>query len=91
MDAAKEKIIILFFIKDFGFIIYYLKLQIERDRQARIIYFTQTAHIDRIFEETEIQNCRFINIFINSKLQLQKISKLLIKRFTRGESINYYI
>jgi hypothetical protein len=32
IDTAKEEIIILFLIKDFGFIAYYLELQVERDR-----------------------------------------------------------
>jgi hypothetical protein len=32
MDTAKEEIIILFFIKNFESIAYYLELQIERDR-----------------------------------------------------------
>jgi hypothetical protein len=38
MDAAKEKIITLFPIKDLKSIAYYLGLQVERDRQARTIY-----------------------------------------------------
>jgi hypothetical protein len=70
INAAKEEIIILFSIKDLEPIIYYLKLQIERDRQTRIIYFTQITHIDRIFEEIGMQNCRSANISINPKLQL---------------------
>jgi hypothetical protein len=59
-------------IKNFKSIIYYLGLRVERDKQTRIIYFTQTVHIDRIFEEAEIQNYKSANIFINSKLQLYK-------------------
>jgi hypothetical protein len=40
IDVAKEKIMTLFFMKDFESIIYYLELYVERDRQARNIYFT---------------------------------------------------
>jgi hypothetical protein len=61
----------LFPIKDLRSIIHYLELQIERNRQARIIYLTQTAYIDRILEETGIQNCRPASIFMDPKLQLQ--------------------
>jgi hypothetical protein len=68
INAAKEEIIILFSIKDLEPIIYYLKLQIERDRQTRIIYFTQTAYIDRILEKIGIRNCKSANISINPKL-----------------------
>jgi hypothetical protein len=32
MDAAKKEIMILFLIKDFEFIVYYLRLQVERDK-----------------------------------------------------------
>jgi hypothetical protein len=34
-----------------GLIIYYLELNMMRDRKARIIYFTQTAAINRILEK----------------------------------------
>jgi polyphosphate kinase len=69
---SQKKIGILFLIKNLEPIIYYLKLRMERDRQTRTIYLTQTAHIDRIFEETEIQTCRPVNISMNPKLQLQE-------------------
>jgi hypothetical protein len=32
IDAAKEKIMILFLIKNIGSIVYYLELQVERNR-----------------------------------------------------------
>jgi hypothetical protein len=75
IDTAKKEIMILFPIKNLGSIAHYLKLQIERDRQARIIYLTQTAYIDRILEETGIQNCRPASIFMDPKLQLQRITE----------------
>jgi hypothetical protein len=83
MNAAKEEIMILFLIKNFGFIAYYLELQVERDRQARTIYFIQIAYIDRILEEAGMQNCRSASISMDPKL--------LIKKSTRGESVNYCI
>jgi hypothetical protein len=62
-------------MKNLRSITYYLKLHVERDRQARNIYFTQTAYIDRIFKKAEIQDCRSASIFMDSKLQLQKATK----------------
>jgi hypothetical protein len=41
----------LYSIKDFSPIIYYLELNMMRDRKIRIIYFTQTVAIDRILKK----------------------------------------
>jgi hypothetical protein len=55
-------------MRDFGFIIHYLKLNIVRDRKARTIYFTQTAAIDRILEEIGIIEYSFCTTLIKSDL-----------------------
>jgi hypothetical protein len=60
-------------MKDFSLIIYYLELNIIRDRKIRIIYFTQTAAIDRILKKIGITECLFYITFIESDLQLKKI------------------
>jgi hypothetical protein len=43
-----------------------------RDRKIRIIYFTQTAAIDRILKKTEIIEYSFYTTPIKSGLQLKK-------------------
>ena len=57
MDAAKQKFAKLYPMRDFGPIAHYLGLSIVRDRKARIIYFTQTAMIDRILEKAGMTQC----------------------------------
>jgi hypothetical protein len=44
----------LYSIRNFNTIIYYLKLNMVRDRKVRIIYFTQTAAIDLILKKIGI-------------------------------------
>jgi hypothetical protein len=58
-------------MKDLDFIVYYLKLNMVRDRKARIIYFTQIAAIDRIFEKIGMAECSSCITFIKSGLQLK--------------------
>jgi hypothetical protein len=60
-------------MRDFDSIIYYLKLNMVRDRKARIIYFTQTAAIDRIFEKIEIAECLSYITLMELDLQLKVI------------------
>jgi hypothetical protein len=80
-------------MKDLGPIIYYLKLNMMRDRKIRIIYFTQTAAIDRILKEIKIAECssyitpiesdlQFKGVqnssqIINQEIYIQRIGKLL--------------
>jgi hypothetical protein len=61
----------LYPMKDFDPIIYYLELNMVRDRKARIIYLTQTAAIDRILIKIEIAECSFCITPIKSDLQLK--------------------
>jgi hypothetical protein len=63
----------LYSMKDFNPIIYYLKLNMMRDRKARIIYFTQIAAIDRILEKAKITECLSCITFMKSDLQLEGI------------------
>ena len=44
-------------MRNLGPIVHYLGLNIVRDRKARIMYFTQTAIIDRILEEAGMTQC----------------------------------
>jgi hypothetical protein len=60
-------------MKDFSPIIYYLELNMVRDRKARIIYFTQTAAIDRILKKIRIAECLSYTTFMKSDLQLKEI------------------
>jgi hypothetical protein len=59
-------------MRDFGPIIYYLELNMVRDKKARIIYFTQTAAIDRILKEVGIAECSPCITFIELGLQLKR-------------------
>jgi hypothetical protein len=63
----------LYSIRDLSSITYYLGLNVMRDRKARIIYFTQTAAIDRILEEIGIAECLSCTTFIELGLQLKGI------------------
>jgi hypothetical protein len=60
-------------MRDFGFIIHYLKLNIVRDRKARTIYFTQTAAIDRILKEAGMAEYSPYTTPIKSDLQFEEI------------------
>jgi hypothetical protein len=60
-------------MRDLSPITHYLELNVVRDRKARIIYFTQTAAIDRILEEVEMAECLFYTTPMESDLQLKKI------------------
>jgi hypothetical protein len=62
-------------MRNFGSIIYYLGLNVMRDRKARIIYFTQITAIDRIFEEIKMIEYLFCIIFMKSDLQFEKIQE----------------
>jgi hypothetical protein len=44
-----------------------------RDRKIRIIYFTQTAAIDRILKEAEMAECSFYITLMKSDLQFKGI------------------
>jgi hypothetical protein len=63
----------LYPMKDLNPIIHYLELNIVRDRKARIIYFTQTAAIDRILKEAEIAECLSYTTPMESGLQLEEV------------------
>jgi hypothetical protein len=63
----------LYPMKDFSLIIYYLGLNVMRDKKTRIIYFTQTAAIDRIFKKIKITECLSYITPIKSDLQLKKV------------------
>jgi hypothetical protein len=63
----------LYPMKDFGPIIYYLKLNVMRDKKARIIYFTQIAAIDRILKKIKMIKYSFCTIFMKSGLQFEGI------------------
>jgi hypothetical protein len=63
----------LYPMRDFGPIIYYLKLNMVRDRKVRIIYFTQTAAIDRILKKIKIKEYLSCTTPIKSDLQLKGI------------------
>jgi hypothetical protein len=63
----------LYPMRDFDPIIYYLELNMMRDRKARIIYFMQTATIDRIFKKIGIAEYSSCITFIESDLQLKKV------------------
>jgi hypothetical protein len=60
-------------MRDLNSIIYYLKLNMVRDKKIRIIYFTQIATIDRIFEKIEIAECSSYITLIKSDLQFKEI------------------
>jgi hypothetical protein len=60
-------------MKNLSSIIYYLKLNMMRDRKARIIYFTQIAAIDRILKKIEIAEYSFCITLIKSDLQLEEV------------------
>jgi hypothetical protein len=60
-------------MRNLNSIIYYLGLNIIRDRKIRIIYFTQIVAIDRIFEKIEIVKYLFYITFMESDLQFKKI------------------
>jgi hypothetical protein len=60
-------------MRDLSFIIYYLELNVMRDRKARIIYFTQIAAIDRILEEIGIIECSSYITPMKSGLQLKGV------------------
>jgi hypothetical protein len=60
-------------MKNLDLIIYYLKLNMVRDRKIRIIYFTQTAAIDRILKKIRIAEYLSYTTSIKSDLQLKKI------------------
>jgi hypothetical protein len=62
----------LYPMRNFGPIIYYLELNMMRDRKARIIYFTQTATIDRILKKAGMAECSFCTTPMKSDLQLKK-------------------
>jgi hypothetical protein len=62
-------------MRDLGFIIYYLGLNMMRDRKARIIYFTQTAAIDRILEEVGMTEYLSYIMFMESDMQLKRVQK----------------
>jgi hypothetical protein len=62
----------LYPMKNLDPIIYYLKLNMMRDKKARTIYFTQTAAIDRILKEIEIAECSFCITPIELGLQLEE-------------------
>jgi hypothetical protein len=59
-------------MKDLNPIVYYLKLNMIRDRKARIIYFTQIAAIDRILEKIEIAEYSSCTTPMKSGLQLKE-------------------
>jgi hypothetical protein len=52
-------------------IIHYLKLNMVRDRKTRIIYFTQTAAIDRILKEVGMAEYLSYTTLMESDLQLK--------------------
>jgi hypothetical protein len=60
-------------MKNLSPIIYYLGLNIVRDRKARIIYFTQIVTIDRILEEAEIAECLSYITPMKSGLQVEGV------------------
>jgi hypothetical protein len=60
-------------MRDFGPIIYYLELNIMRDRKARIIYFTQIAAIDRILKKVKIAEYLSYITFIESDMQFEEV------------------
>jgi hypothetical protein len=63
----------LYPMRDLGLIIHYLGLNVVRDRKARIIYFTQTAAIDRILEEVGMAEYSFCITFMELGLQFKGI------------------
>jgi hypothetical protein len=60
-------------MRNFNSIIYYLELNMIRDKKARIIYFTQTATIDQILKEIEITEYSSYITSIKLGLQLKGI------------------
>jgi hypothetical protein len=67
-------------MRNFNPIIYYLKLNMMRDKKARTIYFTQIAAIDRILKEIEMAECLSYITLMESDLQLmetQDISQIV--------------
>jgi hypothetical protein len=68
IDIVKQQIINLFLMKDLGLIKFYLGMKIDRNREMRIIQFTQIAAIDRILNETKLINCLFCQIPIKHNL-----------------------
>jgi hypothetical protein len=63
----------LYSMRDLSLIIYYLGLNILRDRKARIIYFTQIAAIDRILKKIGIAEYLSCTTFMESDLQFKGI------------------
>jgi hypothetical protein len=63
----------LYSMKNLNPIIYYLKLNVVRDRKARIIYFTQIAAIDRILKKVGIAECSSCTTPIELGLQLEEV------------------
>jgi hypothetical protein len=61
----------LYPMKNLGLIIHYLKLNMVRDRKARIIYFTQIAAIDRILKKIGIAEYSSCTTPMKSDLQLK--------------------
>jgi hypothetical protein len=70
---VKQELMNLYSIRDFNSIIYYLGLNMVRDKKARIIYFTQIAAIDRILEEAGMAECSSYTTPMESGLQLEEI------------------
>jgi hypothetical protein len=60
-------------MRDFGSIIYYLGLNMMRDKKIRTIYVTQIAAIDRIFEEIRITEYLSCTTSMKLGLQLEKV------------------
>jgi hypothetical protein len=60
-------------MRDLGLIIYYLGLNMVRDRKARTIYFKQIAAIDRILKKAEIAECSPYITSMESGLQFKGI------------------
>jgi hypothetical protein len=54
-----------------GPIVYYLGLNVVRDRTARIIYLTQTAAIDRLLEKAGMAECSPCATSMEPGLQLE--------------------
>jgi hypothetical protein len=62
VTAVKKALLSRFPGKDLGESKYFLQMSIERDRQKKLIYFRQQRHIEKLLEETGLQDAHPISI-----------------------------
>ena len=51
-------------------LIYYLNINIERDKRQRILYFNQTIYLKKFFKDYNMWDCNFVVTFMKSNVKL---------------------